>query len=137
ASSWRLIPIAEGFDVGGGAVAQPAIQLRLILELLAAQAGYDHKTGFDVRQSCHVDPEFFELGYGKDILLAVTPPLLNLFESDVGWHLGGEMENRSCGFQLIPQRSACQAKNLEELFQINPASVGVVVSQYELIFFPR
>ena len=37
------LPLAERLDVGRGAVAEPAVELRLFLELLAAQARDDEE----------------------------------------------------------------------------------------------
>ncbi len=34
-----LLPLAKAFEVGGGAVAEPAVELGLVFELLAAGAG--------------------------------------------------------------------------------------------------
>ena len=44
------------FNSGGGAVAQPAVQLRLVLELLAAGARHDEVAAIHFRQRTHVAP---------------------------------------------------------------------------------
>ncbi len=51
-----LGPRAERFDVGRGTVAQPAIELRLILQLLSAQARHHDVTAFHFRQRASCRP---------------------------------------------------------------------------------
>ena len=80
----RRLPIAEAGDVGGGAVALPAVELRLVLELLAAGAGDEGEGAGDVGEAGHVAPEFFELGDGVDVFLAVAPAFFYVFDGDVG-----------------------------------------------------
>src|SRR5437870_3110515 len=71
---YRSGPGAEGFNVAGGAVAEPTVELGLVFELLAARAGDNDKAAGDFRQSGHIAPEFFKLSDGKNILLPVAPP---------------------------------------------------------------
>ena len=62
----------------------------LVLELLSADAGDDNEAGGEVGESGEVAPEFFELGDGKHVFLAVTPAAFDLLEGDVGGDAGGE-----------------------------------------------
>lgn len=78
------------FDGGGGAIAEPAVELGLVLELLSAGAGDDHEAGGEVGEGGEVAPEFFELGDGKHVFLAVAPAAFDVFEGDVGGDAGGE-----------------------------------------------
>jgi hypothetical protein len=51
-----LAPLQQRFEVAGGSVAEPAIELSLILQLLAAHARDVHETTADFRQSREVTP---------------------------------------------------------------------------------
>src|SRR6266545_8353232 len=84
------LPLAQRFDVGSRAVAQPAVQLCLVLELLAAQARDNNETAVNLRNGGHVPPELFKLRYRENILLAVAPALLHVLERDVSGHLCGK-----------------------------------------------
>src|SRR5258706_14645621 len=59
---WRLTPIAQRVHIRRRAVAQPAIKLSLVFELLAAQTWDDDEAGINLRQRGHVHPQFFKLG---------------------------------------------------------------------------
>ena len=43
-----LLPLAQGFDITGRAVTQPAVELCLVFELLTAPARDDDETGVDL-----------------------------------------------------------------------------------------
>ena len=58
----RFGPGAERFDVGGGAVAEPAVELGLVLELLAAQAGDDDEAAVQARAARSCRPRVFRTG---------------------------------------------------------------------------
>src|ERR1051326_802554 len=47
-------PVTQRLDVGGGAVAQPAVELGLVFELLPAEARHDDKPAIHFRQGRHV-----------------------------------------------------------------------------------
>src|SRR6266540_4195435 len=85
-----LSPLAQSLDVRRRAVAQPAVELRRILQLLAAQARHDDEARIYLRQCRHVAPELLELRHGEDILLPVAPAFLDLFECDIGRHFRGQ-----------------------------------------------
>ena len=79
-----LLPLAEGVDVICGAIAEPGVELGGVFELLAAEAGDDEEVAADFAQGGEVSPEFFELGDGEDVFLAVAPALFYFLEGDVG-----------------------------------------------------
>ena len=65
-------PLTQAFHVRGGTVAQPAVELGLILELLTALSRHGYKPAIDFRQRGHVAPQFFKLRDRKNILLVVA-----------------------------------------------------------------
>src|SRR5947207_1640276 len=87
-------PRTEGFNVGGRAVAQPAIELRLVLELLAAVAVDLQVPAVEIRQSRHIAPELLVLRHREDVLLPVAPSALHVFEGDVGRHARADGTDR-------------------------------------------
>ena len=66
-----LLPLTKRLHIRRRAVAQPAVQLGLVFELLAAQTGNDDEARIDLGKRGHVAPEFLELRHWKNILLAV------------------------------------------------------------------
>ena len=58
------------------AIPQPAIELGLVLELLAPLARHRDKARFHLRQGGHIHPQLFKLADGEDVFLAVSPALL-------------------------------------------------------------
>ena len=55
------LKLTQPLDQGSRAVAQPAVELRLVLELLAAEAGDGDKAAVDRGQGGHVAPELLVL----------------------------------------------------------------------------
>lgn len=86
----KISPFAQFFQIRGGAVAQPAVELGWVLELLSAEAGDGGVAGIDGWKIAHVHPEFFKLADGENVLLAVAPAFFDLLEGDVGRHFCGE-----------------------------------------------
>src|SRR5690606_21970881 len=85
-----LLPRAQPIHVGSRAVAEPAVELGGFLELLPPHAGHGDEAGFYFRQGGHVAPDFLELGDREDILLSLSPPLLDVLQRHVGRHPGGK-----------------------------------------------
>ena len=52
----RSTPLTERLDMRSGAIAEPAVELGLVFELLTAGAGDDEELGGDIRQGGHVTP---------------------------------------------------------------------------------
>ena len=75
----EVLPVAEAGDVGGGAVALPAVELGLVFELLAALAGHEGEGVGDVGETGHVAPEFLELSDREHVFLTVAPALFHIF----------------------------------------------------------
>ena len=59
--------------MGGGAVADPGVELGLFFELLAARARDDEEAAVALGEGTHVAPKFFELSDRENIFLAVAP----------------------------------------------------------------
>src|SRR6516225_344927 len=78
------VPGAEAFDERCGAVAEPAVELGGLFELLAALAGDEDETAVPFRESGHVTPELLELRDREDVFLAFAPALLHVLQRDVG-----------------------------------------------------
>src|ERR1035437_414880 len=68
----RLRPLAQGFDVGSRAVAEPAIELGLVFQLLAAQPGHHHEPAVHLGERRQVAPQVLELSHRERILLALS-----------------------------------------------------------------
>jgi hypothetical protein len=94
------LPGAEGFDVGGRAVAEPAVELGGIFKLLPAEAGHDDVAAVEVAEGGEVTPEFFELGDWEDIFLSVAPSFLDVLEGDVSGHARGQVADGVGDFML-------------------------------------
>ena len=124
-------PFAEAVHVRGGAVPQPPVELSLILELLTTQAGDGEEGASHFGERRHVDPELFPLRHGEDILLAVPPALLDVFDRDVGRHARRLRSNGRRDLVLVREIRARQSKHSEDLVDVDPAGVGVVVRQVE------
>src|ERR1019366_6711083 len=135
-SNSRLV-LAKTLDVGRGAVAEPAVKLSLVLELLAAQPWYHDEARIRLGQRGHVHPELLELGDGEDVFLAVAPTLLHFLQRDVSGHLRGEMPNGGSDLWLVGQVGASEGEGGEQFVEVDPAGVRVVVAQGELGFFAR
>ena len=88
------LPFAEFFERVGISLAEPAVELRLVLELLAARSRHDEERAIHFREGCDIAPEFFELDHGEDVLLAFAPAFLDVLEGDVGGHALGHAANR-------------------------------------------
>src|SRR5262245_56370521 len=67
------LPLTQALRVRRRAVAEPAVELGRVLELLAAQTRHDDEPALDLGQSREVAPQLFELRNREDILLPVTP----------------------------------------------------------------
>lgn len=119
--------------MGGGAVAEPAVELGGVLELLAAEAGDGEVMGLDGGQAGHVHPEFFKLADGEDVLLAVAPAFFDVLEGDVGGHAGGEAADGGAGFGGVPEVVAGELENREQGVDVDPAGIGVVVGEVEFV----
>jgi hypothetical protein len=65
----RLPPSRERFDVRRGPIAEPAIELGLVLQLLPPQARHDDEPGIEFGECGEVAPELLELGDGEDVFL--------------------------------------------------------------------
>lgn len=140
-------PVAEGFDEGGGAVAEPAVELGLVLELLTAGARDHEVAGVDFREGGEVAPEFLELGGGEDVLLTVAPAFLDVLEGDVGGEAGGEVADgvgdpgggvfgRGGGGVFgggAEEVLAGESEGGEEGIEADPGGHGVVVAEAELV----
>lgn len=142
----RGIPGAEAFEVGGGAIAEPAVELGGVFELLAAAAGDGDEAGGEVGEAAHVDPEFFELADGEDVFLAVAPAFLDVFEGDIGGHFGGDAADGGGEFFAggggvgaigvgAEDVVAGEVEGGEELVEVNPAGIGVVIGELEFDVF--
>ena len=101
-------PIAERVDVGRRTVAEPDVQLGLLLELLAAEPRHDDELAGDLGQAGHVAPELLELGHREDVLLAVAPALLHVLERDVG----GQPQARAGGWRPSPSASSARSSRV-------------------------
>src|ERR1035437_2604682 len=75
-----LTPRALRLCVSSAAIAQPCVEKGGLLQLQAAHAGHSQKAAIQLGQSGHIAPEFFKLGYRKDIFLSLAPALLHVFE---------------------------------------------------------
>jgi hypothetical protein len=73
-----LLPDAEAFDIGGGAVAEPAIELCRVFELLAARSGDGKEAARDLGKASKIAPELFKLCDGENVFLPVTPALFHV-----------------------------------------------------------
>src|SRR5262245_34117196 len=89
-ASQSRLPRTERLDVGRRSVACPAVELCLILQLLATLARHDGERTRAFGQRGHVAPEFFKLRDGIDVLLTVAPALLHVLERDVRRHACGD-----------------------------------------------
>src|ERR1035437_1119365 len=136
-STRSVLVLAQPLDISCRAVSEPAVELGLIFQLLAPQAGDDHKAGINLRQRRHVHPQLLELGNREDVFLAVAPALLHLLERDVRGHLRPEGANGGSDLFPVVEISAGQGEGSEQLIEINPAGVRVVVAQGELGFLAR
>ena len=125
--------------MGGGAVAEPAVELGLVFELLAAGPGDDEEAGVDFGEGGHVAPEFFELGDGEDIFLAVAPAFFDVLEGEVGGHAAGEAADGIGDFEVGggagEEVGALEAEGGEELIEVDPGRKGIIVGEVEFIFF--
>ena len=146
-----LSPGAEVFDERGGAVAEPAIELGLVLELLTAHSGDGDELAVDVRKGGEVAPEFFELGDGEDVFLGVAPAFFDVFEGDVSGHPGGEVADggvdpvggRGWGGGGVGGIDGCrgeeigagQLEDFEQLVEVDPGGHRVVVGEFEFLLF--
>ena len=128
-----LLPLAKAFEVGGGAVAEPAVELGLVFELLAAGAGDDEEAAVGFGQGGHVAPQFFELGHGENILLAMAPAFFDFLEGDVAGHAMAEFADGGLDAGGVCQISTGEAEQREELVEVNPGGHGVVVGEGEFI----
>src|SRR4051812_27034720 len=75
--------ITQRFHVVLRAVAQPAIELRHVFQLLTARARHAQELYGNIGQRAHVAPQFLELGDGENVLLRVAPAVLDFFQRDV------------------------------------------------------
>lgn len=115
----------------------------LILELEAAETGDGDEPAFHFGELAEVAPEFFELGDGEDVFLAVTPAFLHFLEGDVGGEAGGELADAlTQGFLGLggalfggEHGVAGGAEHGEETVQVDPSGHGVVVGEPELVGF--
>ena len=121
----RLIlhPRTQGFDPCRGTVALPAVELRLILQLLAPCPRHHGKSIGAFVQGGHVSPELFELRDGVYVLLTMPPSFLDFLEGDVGWQSGSEFSNSCGGACLIGQVCSREFENREQSVDIDPAGI--------------
>src|SRR4051812_42575005 len=63
----RSRPVAQRAHVRRRALAEPAVELGLVLELLPAAAGDDEEAAGDLRDRRHVAPQLLPLGDGEDV----------------------------------------------------------------------
>src|SRR3954465_5570000 len=77
---------AQGFHVVAAAVGHPAVELGRVLELLASWPADREEGARQVGQGRQVAPELLELGDGEDVLLAMSPPPLDVLDRHVGRH---------------------------------------------------
>lgn len=134
-----LGPLAEGFDVVGGAITEPGVELGGVLELLAAKAGDDEEVGLDFGEGGEVRPEFFELEDGEDVLLSVAPAFFYFLDGDVGGEFGGDVTDSGGDFFPVVGEEvvAGEAEEGEELVEVDPGRHGVVVGEGEFVFLAR
>ena len=83
-SGGQSIESAQVLNVLCGTIAEPTIELSRIFELLTALAADLEKTAIEFWKRCQVAPQFLELRHREHIFLAMTPPLFDVFQSDIG-----------------------------------------------------
>src|SRR5512140_1308917 len=135
--SGLFTPVAERLDVGGRSIAQPTVELRLVFEVLATLARYGDVPARQLGQGGHVTPEFFELRYREDVLLALTPALLDFLESDVCGHAPGHRPDCGCHFLFIQEIVPAEAEYGQELVDVQPARIRVVIRKPEFHILVR
>jgi hypothetical protein len=81
-----LIPIAERFDMSGGAVPQPAIKLPGFLQLLTPAAGHRYEIAAQIGEPRHIAPQLLKLSYRKDVFLSLSPSFFDILNGDIGRH---------------------------------------------------
>ena len=139
--------------MSGGAVAEPAIELGLVLELLAAQSRDSDELAIDVRQGGEIAPEFLELSDRENVFLGVAPAFFDVFEGHVSGHASGE--GTDGGVEMVGCRGrsgggiggvdgcrgeeigAGQLEDFEEPVEVNPGGHRVVVGEFEFLLFTR
>jgi hypothetical protein len=133
-------------NVGGGAVPEPSIELGLVFQLLAAQAGDDHKTGGDLGKGGQVTPELLELGDWEDVFLAIAPAFFDLLQSDVGGEAGSELADGDgdlfpsvfvSGLGRLDDILAIETEDGEEAVDVDPGGHGIVEAELELVLLAR
>ena len=92
----------------------------------------------EVGQGGQVAPEFLELGDGEDVLLAVTPPPLDVLDGDVGRHPGGGRPDGGghlggVGPEVVPR----DLEGVEQAVEIDPRGQAVVITEGELRVLTR
>ena len=97
----HFLPFTKSFNIVRGSITEPGVELGGIFELLAAESWDDDEVRLDLGQSGEVGPEFFELGDGKDIFLAVAPAFFDLFEGDVGGEAFRDVSNGRGDFLFV------------------------------------
>jgi hypothetical protein len=121
--------------VGGGAIAQPAVELRRLLELLAAHASHFDELAVPFGQAGHIAPEFFELSNWEYVLLAFAPSLLHVLERDLRRHARGEFAQSFIYFLLAGERGASESEHRKQLVDVNPVGGGVVIAEARFDLF--
>ena len=111
--------------------------MRRFFELLAALARHKRISTVKFGQGRHIDKQFLKLRYREDVFLPLAPAPLDVFQSDVAWHAGSQFANRVPYSLGIGQRRAIQLKSRQELVDIDPERIRVVVRERPLEFFRR
>src|SRR5579872_5607096 len=99
-------PVAQRFYIRRGTVAQPAVELRDFLELLAAPAVDHHEAAVEFRERGHVAPELFKLRYREDVLVPLAPALFHVFQRNVSGHARRHRPHRRGHFFFVRQLAA-------------------------------
>ena len=99
--------------MGGGAVALPAVELGLILELLAALAGHEGVGVGDAGEGGHVAPEFFKLSHGIDVFLAMASTFFDVFQCDIGRHFSSHGPHGFVDVIYVVEVVATEAEHAE------------------------
>ncbi len=80
------LPRTQLRDLRRRTVPQPAVQLRLVLQLLPPGTWHHGITRLYFRQRRHVHPQLLKLAHRKNILLPLAPAFLHVLDGDVRRH---------------------------------------------------
>jgi hypothetical protein len=108
-----------------------------VFELLTAKSWNDEEVGLDLGESGKVGPEFFKLGDGKDVFLAVAPAFFDFLNGDVSGESFGNGADGDGDFIFVVSEDIItgETEESEELVDVDPSRHGVVITEVELILF--